>query len=185
LVAVLSGAVTPTRGVVLVDGAPLATTPDARRRVASLLDAEALPFARDVDAAVARALAARGDAQQPHDVLAPLGLDTWSRRAPSELDRDELRSVALALALSHERADVLVLYEPLAPSASPAAGVEAAVRRCVERGAVVVVATASRAGALRWGGPHCAVDAGVLSLVAREGTPASTGAAPASTGAAL
>lgn len=178
VVAVMSGAVRPERGVVLLDGVPLDTTPGARRRVASLLGSENLPFARDVDAAVARALRARGDVQRSHDVLATFGLDVWSRRAPNDLDRDELRSVALALALSHEQADVLVLYEPLATSVSATLSLEMAVRRAVERGAVVVIATASRAGALRWGGPHCAVSEGVLAPVALDSVAPSDGAAP-------
>ncbi len=178
LVAVMSGAVRPDRGVVLFDGAPLVRTPGARRRVASLLEAETLPFARDVDTAVARALEARGDVRQPHDVLAPFGLDVWSHRAQRELDRDELRSLALALALSHEQADVLVLYEPFATSISAATHIEAAIRRCVERGAVVVVATASRAGALHWGGPHCSVRDGVLARFTRDSVPASVGTPP-------
>jgi len=177
-VAVMSGAVRPERGVVLFDGAPLVATPGARRRVASLLGSETLPFSRDVTTAVSRALEARGDVRRPHDVLAPFGLDGWSRRAQSELDRDELRSLALALALSHEQADMLVLYEPLATSASAAAGVEAAVQRSVERGAVVVVATASRAGALHWGGPHCTVRDGVLTRFTRDSAPPSAGRAP-------
>jgi len=178
VVAVMSGAVRPERGVVLLDGVPLDTTPGARRRVASLLGSENLPFARDVDAAVARALRARGDVQRSHDVLARFGLDVWSRRAPNDLDRDELRSVALALALSHEQAEVLVLYEPLATSVSAAMSLEMAARRTLERGAVVVIATASRAGALRWGGPHCAVSDGVLAPVAHDSVARSDGAAP-------
>jgi ABC-type branched-subunit amino acid transport system ATPase component len=174
--AVTSGAVTPERGVVLLEGEPLATTPAARRRTASLLATETLPFARDLATAVKRVLTARGDARQPYDVLAPSGLDAWSRRAPGELDRDELRSVALLLALAHEEARVLLLYEPFATSISATCGLEAALEQAVARGTIVVLVGASRSGAARFGGPHCTVNAGVLSSVASEPTTTSDGA---------
>ena len=168
-VAVASGARAPRRGRVLLGGLPLVTTPAARRRVASQLDSEQLPSAPSVEQAVLRVLEARGDArvlrgqtEAARAVLAPCGLERWSARRPEELDRDELRSVALALALGHEQAELLVLYEPLATSSLDEAWVRAQVTRAVERGAVVVLVTANLPTAEALGGPHCAIERGVL-----------------------
>jgi ABC-type thiamine transport system ATPase subunit len=172
-VAVASGAVSPRRGRVLLDGAPLAALPAARRCVASLLAVEALPVARTVAEAVERVLVARGDERRALDVLAAGGLDVWSRRVPAELDHDERRSLALALAVAHESASVVVLFEPFATSASAALDVEAALTRATARGAIVVLATASLRGAARFGGPHCWLTAGVLTSVEPMAAPLS------------
>jgi ABC-type branched-subunit amino acid transport system ATPase component len=161
-VAVASGAATPRNGRVLFDGAPLTTTPAARRRVASALADEVLPPAPDVGHAVSRVLTARGGPDGASDVLAPFGLGSWSRREASELDRDELRSVALALALSHTKAEALILYEPLSTSSIEAASVRECVAAAVTRGAIVVIVTASVDAARSFGGPHCVVADGVL-----------------------
>lgn len=164
--AVASGAMVPLRGHVHFGGVPLAATPAARRRIASLLADEALPPAPNVNEAVRRVLVARNDDRRAENVLAASGLGAWGPRAPGELDRDELRSLALALALAHEAASALVLHEPLVTSAFEAATVEDAVARAVGRGAVVVLVTASPAGAARFGGPHCSITSGVLATAA-------------------
>jgi ABC-type thiamine transport system ATPase subunit len=161
--AVTSGALAPRRGRVLFDGAPLVRTPAARRRVASLLATESLPPAASVEVAVARVLAARHDDRGARDVLAPYGLAAWCPREPGELDHDELRALALALAFTHDKASALVLHEPLVTSALAPAAVREAVARAVERGMVVVLVTASRTGAASFGGPHCSIARGVLA----------------------
>ncbi len=162
LAAVTSG-VAPARGAVFLDGRPLATFPPARRRVASALARETLPSAPDLERAVTRVLAARGTRGSATDVLEQFGLGTWGHKQPEALDRDELRSVALALALSHEAADVLVLYEPLSTSMLEPALVRERVTAAVGRDAVVLLVTSSLAGAQSFGGPHASVVNGVLT----------------------
>lgn len=165
LARVASG-VAPARGSVLLDGRPLATSAPVRRRVASALAQEALPPARDLGHAVGRVLAARGDARSSASVLEPFGLAGWSRKQPDALDRDELRSVALALALAHENADLVVLYEPLSTSSLDASLVRERIAEAVAREAIVLVATASLILAQSFGGPHVAVVGGVLQPAA-------------------
>jgi len=186
LVAVASGAVAPQRGQVLLGGLPLVTTPVARGRVASLLATERLPAARSVERAVLAVLAARGEAKvarrdggAARRVLAPCGLERWSSRRPEELERDEQRSLALALALSHEHADLLVLYEPLATSSLDEAWVRAGVAQALGRGAVVILVTANLPTAEVLGGPHCTVERGVLrSIFTRPAEAVSTALPP-------
>ncbi|HTQ07448.1 MAG TPA: hypothetical protein VMI54_26510 [Polyangiaceae bacterium] len=160
LAAVMSG-VAPARGQALLDGKPLSAWPPARRRVASVLAREALPPAESVGRAVTRVLAARGDERRANDVLEPFGLGAWSSKRSVALDHDELRSVALALALTHAAADLFVLYEP-ASSSLDRVLVRERIAAAVTRGAVVVLVSANTAVAESFGGPHAAVVGGVL-----------------------
>jgi ABC-type thiamine transport system ATPase subunit len=162
LAAVASGSETPERGRVLLDGARLDATPFARRQVASLLADEALPPARTVELGVARLLAARGDRRDSRAVLAGFGLDRWCGRRPSDLDWDERRSLALALALGHEQARVLVLYEPLGTSSVAANRVKGELDRAAARGATVLLLTSTVESAALLGGPSVWLERGVL-----------------------
>lgn len=162
LAAVTSG-VAPARGAVLLDGKRLAAWPPARRRVASALAREALPPAANLERAVARVLAARRDRSSAADVLERFGIGAWGKKQPDALDRDELRSVALVLALSHAEAEVLVVYEPLSTSVLEPALVREQIAAAVARDAIVVLVTGSLATAQSFGGPHAAVVNGVLS----------------------
>lgn len=164
LVAAMSGA-EPARGDVLLDGRSLARSPFARREVASLRAQEALPHAPNLAGAVTRVLAARQAGRSAAEVFEPFGLGAWSVERPGALDRDELRSVALALALSHETAKALVLYEPLSTSLEPGP-VHERIAAALARDAIVVIVTASLAAARSFGGPHVAVVNGVLQSAA-------------------
>ncbi len=162
LVGVASGSETPERGRVLLDGASLEFAPAARRKVASLLAEEALPPARTVELCVTRILAARGDQRDARAVLAGFGLERWGGRRPSDLDWDERRSLALSLALGHERARAFVLYEPLATSGVAATRVHDELERAARGGAVVLLFTTSVDSALALGGPTVWLERGVL-----------------------
>ncbi|HYP90900.1 MAG TPA: hypothetical protein VEQ59_22190, partial [Polyangiaceae bacterium] len=116
LVSLLAGREAPRSGSVLLDGMAPSAAPSARRKIAALLADESLPPARTVADSLGQALAARGDrtAEKPARLLADAGLTHLLTLAPATLGQRELRSIALALALSHDAAELLALHEPLA-----------------------------------------------------------------------
>jgi ABC-type taurine transport system ATPase subunit len=83
-------------------------------------------------------------------------------RRASELDWDERRSLGLALALAHESARLLVLYEPLGTSSVATSSVHAELERATAGGATVLVLTTSVESALAFGGPSVWLERGVL-----------------------
>ena len=160
LVAVLTGAERPQRGLVLLDGRPPSASPEARRKVAALLGEEALPPAKTVHDSVTRALAARGgNASAVAALLADAGLQPLAKVAPSLLSPRETRSVALALALAHDTAELFALHEPLTTSLA-AAFVLARLDEHTARGAVVLTCTTSPAEASVLGGQWLSLEQG-------------------------
>jgi ABC-type taurine transport system ATPase subunit len=166
LAAVASGSEAPERGRALLNGVPLDASPAARRHTASLLADEVLPPAHTVEEAVTRILAARASRRTANEALGAFGLSRWNARRASELDWDERRSLGLALALAHESARLLVLYEPLGTSSVPASTVHAELERAIAGGATVLLLTTSVESALAFGGPTVWLERGVL-----RGTP--------------
>jgi ABC-type taurine transport system ATPase subunit len=160
--AVASGSEVPQRGRALLDGVPLDASPAARRQTASLLADEVLPPAPTVEQAVTRILLARASRRTAGEALGAFGLSRWGVRRASELDWDERRSLGLALALAHESARLLVLYEPLGTSSVPASTVHAELERATAGGATVLVLTTSVESALAFGGPSVWLERGVL-----------------------
>lgn len=163
LIALAAGVQAPAQGRVSFSGATLYTEPRARRAVGSLLAYEALPPERDVEAAVSRVLAARGDTVPARAHLGALGLESWRKRAVSDLDSAESRSLALGLALAHDQARLLALYEPFA--ATHGLAPELVRERILERareGVVVLIATSSYDVARSLGGAAYQLDAGIL-----------------------
>jgi ABC-type taurine transport system ATPase subunit len=163
LIALAAGAQAPARGRVSLAGSTLYGAPRTRRLVGSLLAYEALPPERDVESAVGVVLKARGDTVPAKAQLRSLGLESWSQRAVADLDRAENRSLALGLALGHEQARLLVLYEPF--SATHALAPELVRERILERaqqGVIVLVATTSYDLARSLGGVAYRLDAGML-----------------------
>lgn len=163
LVALAAGAHLPARGRVSLSGVALFGDPVARRSVGSLLAYEALPPDRNVESAVSRVLSARGDTVPARTHLGSLGLESWSQRPVSDLDSAELRSLALGLALAHERARLLALYEPFATLALAPELVRERILERAEQGAVVLVATTSYDVARSLGGVAYQLDAGMLN----------------------
>jgi ABC-type taurine transport system ATPase subunit len=163
LIALAAGTRAPSRGRVTCSGSTPYTDPRTRRAVGSLLAAETLPAERDIEAAISRILAARGDTVPARTHLASFGLESWSKRAVSDLDIAECRSLALGLALGHDQARWLALYEPFA--ATHALAPELVRERILERaqaGAVVLIATTSYDVARSLGGVAYQLDTGVL-----------------------
>jgi len=161
LLALLSGREAPQRGRVALDGAAPAARPSVRRKLAALLFEEALPPAATVQQGVASALAARGEASGDRalTLLSDAGLGHLADLAPRALGPRELRSVALALALAHDSAELFALHEPLATYV-PAALVLARLDAHTARGAIVLCTTTSPADATALGGTWLCVELG-------------------------
>lgn len=161
LIALAAGHEPPARGDVRLDGVAPAASPETRRKIASLLGDETLPPDRTTLGSVARVLQARGETARGDAtrVLADAGLATLGPLPPEALDARARRSVALALALCHERAELYALHEPLATSL-PKAYVLEALDRHVGRGAIVLCTTTSTADAMLLGGQWLCVELG-------------------------
>lgn len=165
LVTVLAGQEPPRRGRALLDGVAPFARPETRRKIAALLAEEALPLAKTVELSVAKALSARGgSAATANDVLAAAGLARLADLSPGALGPRETRSVALALALAHETAELLLLHEPLA-TLMPASIVLARLDQRSANGAIVLSATTSAADATTLGGRWLCIELGRLSAL--------------------
>jgi hypothetical protein len=111
---------------------------------------------------VAIALGARGDdASSAAALLRAANLDQLATARPGKLTLREMRSVALALALAHERAELFALHEPLT-TLLPAPFVIDALDRHTLRGALVLTTTTSPADAAMLGGSWLSVELGRL-----------------------
>lgn len=161
LVAVLAGREPPRSGRALLDGVAAFGSATTRRKIAALFPDEALPPASTVVRSVALALAARGGRNDAARLLADAGLSGLAELGPTALGQRELRSVALALALTHDTAELLVLHEPLT-TLVPAASVLAQLDAHTARGAIVLATTTSAADATRLGGRWLCVELGRL-----------------------
>lgn len=160
LVALLSGREPPRAGQVWVDGIAPSSWGAVRRRIAALYADEALPPADTVQAAVAKAMTARGDdGERALHVLEGAGLARLAPLAPRHLDARETRSVALALALSHHAAQLLVLHEPLT-TLVPSAAVTQELDFHTSQGAIVLCTTTSPADAALLGGRWLCIELG-------------------------
>jgi ABC-type thiamine transport system ATPase subunit len=158
-VELVAGVRSPRRGAVLLDEQRLDDQPLRRRRVAALLGEEALPVARDVTLALGLVLRARDDARSARELLQQFGLAELGQRSPTQLSAPERRALALALALSHEKADVIALYEPFAASAHlREAPLSRALERAEQRGAIVLVCVHDLEDARRLGGSVLVLD---------------------------
>lgn len=155
---VLAGAARPLRGSLRFRDQEPWQSPAARAQVGALLAQPDLPDARSVRVSVSLALAAMARPAGDTDLLlAQVGLGALAPRATQTLTFAEARAVELALALAvAERAPapaLLVLFEPCADVAIPAAArvVDEAIAAARGRGACVVIATSSPADARRLG----------------------------------
>ncbi|HEX4478837.1 MAG TPA: hypothetical protein VH142_27330 [Polyangiaceae bacterium] len=176
LVALISGAIRPRRGVVLLDGEEPYRSEATRASLRSLREREALPFGRTVEVAMDRALSIRGSARSASDVLGDFGLSNWGKRPTASLSAEEARTVALALALGGEAAALLALFEPLA-TGLPSDRVATEIASRARAGAVVVSVTASVRDAVTLGGRALVMDRGRIvrdvALLADEWVPGS------------
>jgi thiamine transport system ATP-binding protein len=172
LVELIAGVRSPRSGAVLVDGERIDDRPLRRKRVATLLEDEALPEARDVSAAVSLALRARDDRRGAAELLEEFELTHLGPARPEKLHAGDRRALGLALALSHEQADIVALYEPLAAGTRLAPErVTAALAARAGRGAIVIVCTRELDDARRIGGNVLVLDQSGLTEVAGTTAP--------------
>jgi ABC-type thiamine transport system ATPase subunit len=163
LAQLLAGREPPRAGRVLLDGIPPSAWPATRRQVAALFHDEALPPGPSVEAAVAKALVARGeDPARAGVVLEGAGLARLAPLSPRSLGERETRSVALALALAHHSAELFVLHEPLT-TLVPSTSVAQELDFHTSRGAIVLCGTTSMADATLLGGQWLCVELGRVS----------------------
>lgn len=163
-VALATGRAAPRSGRVLLDAVEPVASPSARRRIAALYEDETPAPAPSVKDAVGRVLRARGQRpEQADEVLSGAGLAQAATYPTRSLGAVEVRTLALALALAHDSAAVLVLHEPLTTLMRPG-HVLAALERHTERGAIVVVTTSSSADASLLGGSWLTLELGRLEL---------------------
>jgi ABC-type multidrug transport system ATPase subunit len=164
LVALVAGTRAPRRGAVRFAGHLPHASPELRRVSAVVLADETLPALGTVSDTVAAILAARADRRGARPFLDEVGLADWGGRKTRDLDASERRTLALALALTHADARLVVLYEPLAAGRALGADfVRHGVARAVEAGAVVLVATQSLDDARALGGTPTLLHHGVLT----------------------
>ena len=111
LTRLVAGLLRPDAGSVCVAGHPAGSS-RAGRALGLLPERPILPRARSVEALLHTGLALSGArGRDPHAVLSELGLADLAPRRPRRLSQGQQRLVALALALVHDPA-LLVLDEP-------------------------------------------------------------------------
>jgi ABC-2 type transport system ATP-binding protein len=133
----------PTYGRVDVAGRAPSRHPDLRARIGVLLETPMLPTARRVADLLHRVDKLRGDTAAT-GALGVFGLAHWADRRLRDLPIRDLRAVELLLALSTRDPLALVLTEPgadMAPLDRPT--LRATLSHAADRGACVIVATAS------------------------------------------
>jgi ABC-type multidrug transport system ATPase subunit len=166
LLNVIDGTITPKAGggrVFVVGGAP-----DQTRAHISRVSLEApLPEALRVKEVCDLAGELRGDHPRPAtERLGLLGLESLANRRVSSLSIEERRAVVLALALTSQKTDVLLIEEPLAglDLIAPRRVVDALRARAAS--ACVIVTTASPKDAVRLGDRIFVLTNGVLAPIA-------------------
>jgi tungstate transport system ATP-binding protein len=173
LLRLLNGLLTPSAGVLLYRGAPLAPGLLARLRAESVLAHQSpLLFRGSVWRNVSYAPKVRGLSRaeivkRVTDSLARVGLDGYERRRASELSGGEKQRVALARALA-TNAEVLLLDEPTTHlDAQGRRLVEGLVRKAAEAGATVIMSAHDREFTYRSADRIIEIDAGKI-LAGRE-----------------
>jgi ABC-type taurine transport system ATPase subunit len=161
LVSVLAGREPPRHGRAWLDGIAAYGAPATRSKVAALFPEEALPPAKTVKDSVAKALSARGSTEPVRSLLGDADLSGLAVLSPASLGQRELRSIALALALAHDTAELVVVHEPLT-TLVPGAWVLARLDAHTARGAIVLGTTTSAADATLLGGRWLCVELGRL-----------------------
>ncbi|HWA77489.1 MAG TPA: hypothetical protein VG937_34370 [Polyangiaceae bacterium] len=157
---IIAGVRRPRRGRAMLDGSDVGEDPSARRRIASLLPTETALPAERVSHSLELAAELHGATLRATDVLERVGLTRFSAVPPGHLAPLEQRALALALALSLDRSEVLLLHDPFALHALvPKASVISHCRDLAER-ACVVVTTPRLQDAIELGGSACRIERG-------------------------
>jgi len=145
LLSVLVGAVAANRGTVRVLEEP-ATRASVRKKASRVPLSVSLPMHLRVEEVFDVARALRGDRDAPSTTarLASMGIEVLARRPVRSLSRGELRSVALAEAVTSPAVQVLAIEEPLVGIDARVLGrVPDALRAKARAGGIVVLTTTS------------------------------------------
>jgi ABC-2 type transport system ATP-binding protein len=144
---VLDGSAKPTAGRASIFG----TSPeDARRRLVRVSVDAPLPEALRVDEVCDLASEVRDEPRRPAiDRLGAIGLGALARRRVRSLAVEERRAVALAIALTSAKADVLLVEEPLVALDPVAPRLVIEALRARAAAACVLITTASARDATR------------------------------------
>jgi ABC-type multidrug transport system ATPase subunit len=159
LIELCAGVRRPRRGSILLDGAAPSDSPDARRRIGSLLPLEDWQTAGDV-----RRWAGEIGALHGFDLSAALQ-QSWPDlalgREVGTLSSATRRELSLAAALALPEPQLVALHEPLGSSAAARERVLARIVVLAEH-CPVVITTSSVADARRLGGQLSVLERGVL-----------------------
>jgi ABC-type multidrug transport system ATPase subunit len=132
----------------VVGGSHPARDPVVRARIGATLDVPRLPPARDVGRLLLQIDSARGGPSAT-EALRAFGLSHWANRKLASLSRWEMRALDLVVAVSTPAPIALVLTEPGADIAPLDRQVlRASLSHAADRGACVIVATASMSDAI-------------------------------------
>jgi ABC-2 type transport system ATP-binding protein len=138
----------PAHGEVVVAGRAPSHHPDLRARIGVTLETPLLPPAKRVRDLLGRVDALRGSPGAA-EALAQFGLGHWADRRMAELSRRDLRALDLLIAVSTPDPVALALTEPgVDVSPLDRSMLRAALAGAADRGACVIVATASMADAV-------------------------------------
>ncbi|HYQ47291.1 MAG TPA: ATP-binding cassette domain-containing protein [Polyangiaceae bacterium] len=161
LIAITTGMFEPAAGRVRLDGVAPWSHAATRRRIASSCASEVLLPARDVAAAIALALRARGEVRSGKGVLDDAGLAHFAAKRVSALTPRETRAIALSLALSHREPALLALHDPLSLVGIVQEDfVTRTLRERSDAGAIVLCTARRMEDAARLGGEASALERG-------------------------
>ncbi|HMA93918.1 MAG TPA: hypothetical protein VKP30_14605 [Polyangiaceae bacterium] len=161
LVPLLDGSARPRRGTVRLDGVSPYHSSETRRHIGSLWVNEYLPLAPTVERSLYRLELSRAVVETVRTTLDELGHPGILNHSVAQLDRDAMRTIALAIAFSKPDLKVLLLTEPFAlGSARHAAAVAMERVMHLARKIPVLIVTSSQTVALRLGGAYAELGGG-------------------------
>jgi ABC-type uncharacterized transport system YnjBCD ATPase subunit len=142
LIEIAAGARRPRRGSARLDNEEIHRSPEARAKLGALLAEEALPPRASVGESAQLALGLRKPGAEADAALDEWGLARLRGESPERLGAEELRAVALCLALAAPHAAAIVLFDPLGLAAKLGhARIRDACWRAAERAVVIVCTT--------------------------------------------
>lgn len=150
LIELIAGTVAPRSGEVRIAGLDPYRSPALRRQLGIVLAGERIPPARRLSQSLELCLGhdwARRTLRQLEDLV----LSAWAERPVRSLSGGELRTIALAAALSAAPLTALCVHEPLALPASRET-ILGRLRALAEAGALVLCTSSSVRDALELGG---------------------------------
>lgn len=175
LVPLLDGSTRPRRGTVRLDGMSPYHSPETRRHIGSLWTNEYLPLGPTVERSLYRLELSRAVVETVRATLDEFGHPGLLERSVAELDRDAMRTIALALALSKPDLKLLLLTEPFA-FATAGRATAVAMERVMHLATQipVLIVTSSQTVAQRLGGAYAELGGGFCRRIQASRTEITT-----------